>query len=264
MAGKNLQKKRRNGSHREQDIYDAAMFLPAEYRKRLEKHIIKSAGTFVWKMQNFPRFVPRQALARFLCRSEMFKKVLTIQGSIVECGVLGGFGLTTWAQLSAIYEPLNAQRKIIGFDTFSGFPNVSEKDCTRDNPFMHAGGLAIDAYKELQETIALYDKNRFLGHISKVELIRGDMITTVPKYLEDHPATIISLIYCDVDIYEPTRVALEHLVPRMPKGAIIAFDELNDDSWPGETLALIDTLGIRNTKLERFSYDTKISYAVLG
>jgi hypothetical protein len=89
------------------------------------------------------------------------------------------------------------------------------------------------------------------------------MKETVPKYLKQNPETIVSLMYLDVDVFEPTKIALEYFVPRMPKGAIIAFDELNDRGWPGETLAVLETIGIRNLRIQRFYYDTKISYAVL-
>ena len=49
----------------------------------------------------------------------------------------------------------------------------------------------------------------------------------------------------------------------MPKGAIVAFDELNAPNWPGETLAVMETIGIRNLRIERFQLDTLISYAIL-
>ena len=39
-----------------------------------------------------------------------------------------GGGLFTWAQLSAIYEPVNHNRKIFGFDSFEGFPDIGHKD----------------------------------------------------------------------------------------------------------------------------------------
>jgi hypothetical protein len=57
--------------------------------------------------------------------------------------------------------------------------------------------------------------------------------------------------------------AIEWLVPRMPKGAVIAFDELNHSAWPGETMALLDTLGIRSLRLERFPFQPQLSFAVL-
>src|SRR5688500_4852687 len=72
------------------------------------------------RLANFPRYVRRAQLTRFLALYELFKRVLTVKGSIVECGVFRGYSLFTWAKLSAILEPNNLTRRIYGFDTFSG------------------------------------------------------------------------------------------------------------------------------------------------
>ena len=37
----------------------------------------------------------------------------------------------------------------------------------------------------------------------------------------------------------------------MPKGAVIVFDELNHSDYPGETMAVMEVLGIRNLELKR-------------
>ena len=169
----------------------------------------------------------------------------------------------TFAQLSAILEPLNFQRKIIGFDTFSGFTDLSQEDETGRSEFSRKGGFLVDSYEDILECISLYDANRFLSHISKVYLVKGDIKQTVPKYLEDNPHTVVSLLYLDVDVFEPTKVALEYLVRRIPKGGIIAFDELNCDRWPGETIAVLETIGVHNLRIERFPFATFISFAVL-
>jgi len=243
-------------------IKDSRNVDPKElnYFKQLEDYFNNSIGTTIEKLQNFSKYVPRQDLTRFLVRYELFKKILNLQGSIIECGVLHGGGLMTFAQFSAIHEHLNHQRKIIGFDTFKGFPNTSEFD----NPdYAQKGKLATNSFDDLKKCIELFDMNRFLNFSPKVELIKGNMSETVPKYLKDNPQTIVSLLFLDVDIYEPTKIALEYFVPRMPKGSIIAFDELNDKAWPGETKALFDTIGIHNFKIQRFTFDTKISYIVL-
>lgn len=50
----------------------------------------------------------------------------------------------------------------------------------------------------------------------------------------------------------------------MPKGAVIGFDEINNPNWPGETLALVETLGINNLQLKTFSYKPHISYAFIN
>ena len=37
----------------------------------------------------------------------------------------------------------------------------------------------------------------------------------------------------------------------MPKGSIIAFDDLNAHEGPGETIAFIESMNIKNFRLER-------------
>jgi hypothetical protein len=49
----------------------------------------------------------------------------------------------------------------------------------------------------------------------------------------------------------------------MPKGAILAFDELNQSAWPGETLAVLNSMGIRNLRIQRFPFTPQLSYAIL-
>ena len=78
------------------------------------------------KMENFPKYVKRQNLTRFLAMYEIFKLVTDVKGSIVECGVNHGFGTMAWSKFSAITEPVNLTRRIYGFDTFEGFPSVSD------------------------------------------------------------------------------------------------------------------------------------------
>lgn len=39
--------------------------------------------------------------------------------------------------------------------------------------------------------------------------------------------------------------------------------ELDNPLWPGETLALLESVGIRQLKLQRFEWDPYIAYAVL-
>ena len=185
-------------------------------------------------------------------------------GSIVECGVLFGGGLLAWAQLSAILEPMNHQRKIIGFDTFSGFTSVAEEDKASSTPeHVRPGGLAIDSFQDLQECIRIYDMNRPLSHIAKLKLVRGDIKETVPQLMKENPHLVVSLLYLDVCLFEPTSIALEYFVPRIPKGGIITFDELNSEAFPGETIAVMKKLGINNLRIQRFAFGTSISYAII-
>lgn len=230
--------------------------------KNLERIFDESPESTEVKLQNFPKYVRRQHLKRFLALYEIFKKILPLKGSVVECGIFRGFGLMSWAKLSAILEPENLTRRIYGFDTFEGFPSVHAKDQNPGQEIAH-GGLAAQSYEELLQLIQEYDSDRFLGHIEKVKLVPGDMVKTIPEFMKQNQQLVVSLLFMDCDLYEPTRVALDHFVPRMPKGSILAFDELDNPIWPGETLALLETLGIRNLKLQRIEWDPYISYVIL-
>lgn len=215
------------------------------------------------KIENFPKYVRRQNLTRFLALYEIFNRVLNIKGSVVECGVNHGFGLMSWAKFSAILEPVNLTRRIYGFDSFEGFPSVSEADRSSHSGHVKEGDLAADVQEELESLTEIYDSTRFLGHVNKVQLVKGDATETIPKFIEDNPHVLVSLLFMDFDLYEPTKVALEHFLPRMPKGAIIAFDELDNPLWPGETRAMLEAHAKRPLRLERLPFDPYIGFAVL-
>lgn len=225
----------------------------------------KSSGQFADKIDSFSKFASRQAIAKFLTKYELFKRILSVNGSIVECGVLHGGGLFTWAKLSSILEPINHTRKIIGFDTFSGFPKIHEKDQgIGQSNHTKQGGLSGSSIDEILEVVGLYDLNRPLNHINKIELVAGDISDTAQDYMERNPHLVVSLLYLDLDLFEPTKAAVEAFLPRMPKGAIIVFDQLNAETFPGETIAVDELLGIRNMRIERFSFDSYVSFAVLA
>ena len=214
------------------------------------------------RLENFPKYVKRPKMTRLLSLYEIFKRVLPVKGSIIECGVYRGFGLMSWAHFSAILEPVNLTRRIYGFDTFEGFPETQAEDATSLTA-VKKGDLAADSFSELSRIIGCYDMARFLGHIPKVRLIKGDATKTIPLFVQDNQHVVVSLLFLDFDLFEPTKVALQYFVPRMPRGAVIAFDELDNPLWPGETQALQETVGIQNLRIERLPFDPYIGFAVV-
>ncbi|MBC7544238.1 MAG: class I SAM-dependent methyltransferase [Candidatus Sericytochromatia bacterium] len=239
------------------------------YREALDRYFTESPGSNTEKLENFAKYVPRQSMARFLARYEIFKQVADVQGSIVECGVLFGGGLMAFANISTILEPYNFQRRIIGFDSFTGFPDIADADLQglpeRKSAHLHPGGFAApDAYEDLLRAVSVYDQNRFLAHFPKVQVVRGDFAETSAQYLLDHPHLVISCLYLDFDIYTPTKIALERFLPRIPKGGIIVFDELNEEAFPGETTAVMESLPLSSLRVRRFPFEPRISYAVIG
>ena len=232
-----------------------------EFKSKMAIHFNESSGEIFDKLSSFTRFVSRQNLSTFLAKNEIFKRILNIHGNIIECGVFRGTGLMTWAHLSSIYEPLNHNRMILGFDSFSGFPSVSDNDKMEGFEHKGIGAYSFPHLDELNKSIELYDMNRPIGHLQKVALVQGDALKTIPEFVNNNQHLIVSLLYLDFDLYEPTKTAILNFYPRMPKGSIIVFDELNQKQWPGESKALLDTIGINKLKIERFPFMPQISFA---
>ena len=154
-----------------------------EVGKSIENIFNKNPDSVEIKLENFPKYVRRQHLKRFLTLYEIYKNLLNVKGSIVELGVFRGFSLTSWAKLSAIMEPENLIRKVYGFDTYEGFPNIHEKD--KNSNYDHeVGHFYTNVHEELTELNEAFNKDRFLGHINKVELIKGDCTKTIPDFLD--------------------------------------------------------------------------------
>lgn len=231
--------------------------------KNNKKCFDKNPESWEKKMENFPKYVRRQNITRFIGLYEIFKKILNIKGSIIECGVNQGFGLMTWVKLSAIMEPVNLTRKVYGFDTFEGFPNLSKKDKSKGSGHVIEGDLYADTFDEILQLSNIHDSTRFLGHVPKVELIKGDATKTIPKFVNENPHLVISLLFLDFDLYEPTAQALESFVPLMPKGSIIVFDELDNPLWPGETRAMFEFFNSNIPQIERFNFDPYMGYIVI-
>lgn len=221
-----------------------------------------SADDLPTRMATMARYARRAQVTRFAALYELFKLNLPVKGSVVECGVFRGASFMTFAQLSAALEPTNLTRRLYGFDSFGGFPAVSSRD-RPDQTGAAVGDLAADSYTELTRLIDIYDTDRFLGHIPKATLIRGDVTRTIPEFVSMNQHLVVSLLFLDLDLYEPTLVALRNFLPRLPKGAILAFDELDNPLWPGETSAVLDEVGLGRLELRRFDFDPYISYAVM-
>jgi hypothetical protein len=232
------------------------------FLERLEELAQQSQTTNVERFANFPLWAPRQNVARFLAQWEIYRQhVVHVHGSIIEGGVAFGGGLMAWAHFASILEPVNHTRRCLAFDTFSGFPGMSKEDERAESGLAYAGGMAAPVDAEIAQLAALHDTNRAVGHIPRVELVKGDACQTIPAFVEANPHLVIALLTLDFDIYAPTATALRCFLPLMPKGAVVVFDELNCKDWPGETQAVLKMLP--SLRLRRFPWVSTMSYAVL-
>lgn len=214
-------------------------------------------------LPNLGLFLTSKALSRVLFFNEIYKKIINSHGVVIECGVRWGQTLSLLSALRGIYEPFNRHRKIIGFDTFAGFVGMNEKDGANckcaDGSFSVSEGYETT----LSNVLKLQEALNPIGHLKKYELVKGDATQTIPEYLERHPETIISLAIFDFDIYTPTKAALEAMRPHFCRGSVLVFDELCDDIFPGETVALREVFGLNDLRVERLPTTARVSYVVL-
>jgi len=214
-------------------------------------------------LANLGLFLTSKNLSRLLFFYEIYKKIVHTHGIIVEFGVRWGQTLSLMSALRGIFEPFNRHRKIIGFDTFEGFRGLSSTDGEKCRCADGSFSVSENYEKTLAEILTLQEDLNPISHLKKYEIVKGDAMQTIPEYFQKHPESLVSLAVFDFDIYKPTKVALEAVTPRLFKGSVLVFDELCDDIFPGETVALMETMGVSNLRIQRFPMTARISYVVV-
>lgn len=212
-------------------------------------------------IQNMGLFVNRMNLSRILFMHELYLKIIEVHGIVIEFGVRWGQNLALYQNFRGIYEPYNYNRKIVGFDTFEGFPEVDVKDGQK----AAIGDYNVtENYEQYLEKILIYHESESpISFKRKFQLVKGDANYTFQQYLINNPETIVALAYFDFDIYKPTKTCLELLMKRITKGSIIAFDELNCPEFPGETIAIMETIGLNKYAIKRSPLNPLISYLII-
>jgi len=204
----------------------------------------------------------RQALMKLLYLNHLYEKIVSIPGIICEFGVQWGGTLAQLVNLRGMNEPYNYGRRICGFDTFEGFVSVDERDGNLLSPRDFA--VAPRFEETLDRILTIHEMFSPLSHIKKFELVKGDVTETFPKWLNSNPQTIIALAIFDMDVYQPTKSVLSMIVPRLTRGSLLVFDELNAPQYPGETLSLLETLGLNSVSLRRYLHSPYAAYLVWG
>lgn len=211
---------------------------------------------------NLGLYMRSSVVAKMLYVNELYQMITHLPGVVMEFGVWWGQNLALFESLRGVYEPYNYTRKIIGFDTFEGYPSVAPEDGAHE--LAAVGQYAVtDNYVEyLQRVLDYHERENTMPHVKKYELVKGDATLTMDKYLAEHPETIVALAYFDMQLYEPTKHCLEALKPHLVRGSVIALDELNSDEFPGETVAVREVFGLDSYRIERSQFLPDRSYLV--
>jgi hypothetical protein len=192
--------------------------------------------------------------SKFVSHLEFFKRTSEVRGEIVEFGIFKGNSFFRWIKFRDLLEQTSS-RKIIGFDIFGDFPEANfEEDKLKRNAFIEEtkGGKSI-SYEEINELLKKQELQK------NVELIKGDILQTLDKYIADNPQLKISLLHIDVDLYEPSKVILEKLYNKVTKGGIIILDDYG--AFAGTNKA-VDDYFENKAEVKKLPYSNAISYIV--
>lgn len=214
-------------------------------------------------LPNLGLYLTSKNLSRLLFFYEIYQKILHNHGVIMEFGVRWGQTLSLLSALRGILEPFNRHRKIIGFDTFQGFVGMDAKDGQQCKCKDGSFAVSSDYEKYLDSILAIQEQLNPVPQIKKYEIVKGDATETVSAYFNSHPETIVSLAIFDFDIYKPTHAALMAVKPYLCKGSVLVFDELCDEYFPGETIAVREVLGLGSLRVERLPITARVSFVQL-
>ena len=151
---------------------------------------------------------------------ELARIANNIKGDIVECGVAYGGGV---ALMSKVTDKL-----IWCYDSYEGIQLASEKDDQQAGIGAITHDVKGDLLKSSGITVCSLDNFKInlldMGcQLDRFKFIEGWVQNTIPKTIPKS----ISLLRLDMDVYDPTLHALQHLFPLLNKGGVFILDDGN-------------------------------------
>lgn len=217
-----------------------------EARTELFSRLNNYAASDEEKERSLGLFLRGSLLARIFAIADIYRRIVSIPGIILDVGTWRGQTAVICENLRAIYEPLHFNRRIVCFDTFEGYAGFSDKDKAtalhRDGTYnVDADGIDYASY--LAELLVLHEKCNALGHNNgKHKVIKGDCRTTIPGFFTESPNEFVALAFLDLNNYEPTSAAVEEIWGKLVPGGILAFWQLTRTATPAEGRVYMDSI----------------------
>lgn len=201
-----------------------------------------------------------ERMSKFLIHYEAFKLIKKLNGSIVECGIFKGTSFVRFALLREVFK--KQKSKLIGFDVFNDiYPNTEfENEKKHRKHWIKTAGPSSISAKQLKHVFSEQKIKNF-------ELVSGDVLKTIPKYLKTNKNLKISLLNIDLAFVEPTKCALDYLYDKVVKGGVILFDNYGGEGtngifYKGETKVIEDFLKKNKRKIKHFEIFKRPAYLV--
>ena len=191
--------------------------------------------------------------------NDLMQLVADVPGDIVECGVGRGRSLITLNTLNKFMRLKNndyPNRKIIGLDSFEGFPSPSKEDVSYRKKF--AGEWKSSPNHEFDYTISNLEQvmrnagvNNDDGHVN--HFIKGFFEDTT----KNMDIETIAILHLDGDLYSSVKDPLLNLSDKVSKHGLIVVDDYvvasEEDAWPGARKAIEEFLEITNDFIMKIS-----------
>jgi hypothetical protein len=211
-------------------------------------------------------FVRGSLLARILGTLEVYRTIIDRPGSILDLGTWRGQTAVLCENFRALYEPLNFQRRIHAFDTFTGYEGFGA-DETRDRDLYADGTYSTGAEYAglLRRLLRIHERNNAMGHVNgKHSVWEGDVRATLDAFGQERPGEMVALAWFDLNAMAPTRSAFEFVVQRLVPGGIVAFWQLTrGGELPAEgTHYLNDLLGKYRHTVHKAAVYPSLTYLI--
>lgn len=181
--------------------------------------------TFIYlNFIQYPRKIFRLALTSFYRMDhiydviEEFKSNYKGNFSILEFGVADGYAFTK--KLHAVkYLRMDERITLHGFDTFEGMPKSVEK---YDEDLIANDSWVQGQFKTDFDKLNDYCSKKYKNFKFHKGLFSE---TLTPEFLNSLKNDLPILIWMDADYYSSTRSVFEKIIPYIPNGCVIYFDE---------------------------------------
>ena len=155
-----------------------------------------------------------------------------ISGDVIECGVAAGANLACM-MLGCNNSKTVTNRTYWGFDSYQGIQLAGKKDTDQpgigaithntnvsDDELLVSSGITVHSKDSVIAFLTQYG----LYNSKYVKLVEGWIQKTITENIVKEIGKI-ALLRLDMDIYSPTKFALDKLYPLISKGGVVIIDD---------------------------------------
>jgi hypothetical protein len=170
-----------------------------------------------WDAENiWYQEAPVSRLAKALAQYDVYRSIVQLPGDVAEFGTFKGASLVRLATYREVLESTHA-RVVYGFDTFGEMPEGDGSgDADVAQRFSDQGTCL-----SLAETGELMRRKGF----ENVELVAGDILETLPRFLDERPALRLALVNVDVLLKPVTAEVIRRCAGRLVPGGVMMLDD---------------------------------------